>query len=72
MFDTRKQATDLLTSNHDEATIVCDVCGLMYTARPLVCLCRSSVFLREHRESDIDNPLFNRWKERQNETEIAD
>lgn len=40
------QATDVITRSADEADIICDLCGRMYTARPLICICNSNAFLR--------------------------
>ena len=46
------EARKLLTEDEDEAHTVCRWCGLMYIARPYLCLCRSNVFLQARTEND--------------------
>lgn len=39
------KAADVITTDKSKARIVCDLCGRMYTRRPLICLCASNCFL---------------------------
>jgi hypothetical protein len=40
------KAIDVMTQSVDETHTLCALCGRMYTARPLICLCNSNTFLR--------------------------
>jgi len=53
MYDYETQAKSLVAAVGDEVTCVCALCGRMYKARPLLCLCKSNVFLEELEEPEI-------------------
>lgn len=39
-------AIRLLSDNKHEENYLCELCGLRYSDRPFLCLCKSNVFLR--------------------------
>lgn len=39
-------AIRLLSDNKYEENYLCELCGLKYSDRPFICLCKSNVFLR--------------------------
>lgn len=46
-FNYDVETKPFLTVNGEEAICFCNLCGRMYTKRPMLCLCRSNVFLRD-------------------------
>ena len=52
MYDCEIQTRPLLAVVGDKVACICMLCGRMYTERPLLCLCKSNVFL-EDIESEV-------------------